>query len=39
MFDRKYKFGDKSTMVQARKVKTCPNKVNKKRYFLVSSIS
>ena len=30
--DRKYIFGDKSTLVQARK--TCPKKVYKKKYIL-----
>ena len=34
MCDRKYLFGDKLHMVQARMVKTCPKKVNKKKYFL-----
>ena len=38
MCDRKHMFGDKSTyiyLVQARMVKTCPKKVNKKKYFFV----
>ena len=32
---RKFMFGDKSTFGQARMVKTCPKKVNKKKYVSV----
>ena len=35
MWDKKYMFGDKSTLVQAIIVKTCSKKVKKKKYFFV----
>ena len=39
MCDRKYVYGYKSALGSSQNGKTCPKKVNKKKYFVVNSFN